>query len=224
MLIAIYFCYRSFQPSNPFKQYAQEEQQQTKYEDESQAGPSTAYGQLHYDYLADDDTHHSPTQAQQQQAFADAVRTPGGITDGGWMVPSESMSGMPAAARDLVSLASSSHGNADNSSSDFNLLHPSNVHPLSANATDFSLGAPSSMGLPVYSASGFDLLSVLGRVANRPHPKIALGPVDLTCAFVVVDVRRYDRPIVYASSTFCALTGACTPAPFSHEIFIFQNF
>jgi PAS domain S-box-containing protein len=62
-------------------------------------------------------------------------------------------------------------------------------------------------GLPVYSASGFDLLSILARVATRPHPKIVLGPVDLTCSFVVVDVRRFDHPIVYASPTFCKLTG-----------------
>ncbi|KIM91749.1 hypothetical protein PILCRDRAFT_57985 [Piloderma croceum F 1598] len=69
------------------------------------------------------------------------------------------------------------------------------------------LNAPSSLGLPVYSASGFDLLSVLARVASRPRPQIVLGPVDLTCSFVVVDVRRYDRPIVYASPSFCQLTG-----------------
>ncbi|PPQ99665.1 hypothetical protein CVT26_009199 [Gymnopilus dilepis] len=67
--------------------------------------------------------------------------------------------------------------------------------------------APSTFGLPVYSTSGFDLLSILARVANRPDPRIVLGPVDFTCSFVVVDVRRYDYPIVYCSPTFCALTG-----------------
>ncbi|KAF8551165.1 hypothetical protein OG21DRAFT_319673 [Imleria badia] len=67
--------------------------------------------------------------------------------------------------------------------------------------------APSPLGLPVYSASGFDVLSVLSRVVNRPNPSIQLGPVDLSCSFVIVDVRRYDCPIVYASPTFCHLTG-----------------
>ncbi|KAF8237488.1 hypothetical protein L208DRAFT_501375 [Tricholoma matsutake] len=67
--------------------------------------------------------------------------------------------------------------------------------------------APSSLGLPVYSASGFDLLSILSRVATRPSPRISLGPVDLTCSFVVVDVRRHDHPIVYCSPSFCSLTG-----------------
>ena len=44
-------------------------------------------------------------------------------------------------------------------------------------------------------------------MATRPHPKITLGPVDMTCSFVVVDVRRYDHPVVYCSPTFCKLTG-----------------
>ena len=64
-----------------------------------------------------------------------------------------------------------------------------------------------ALGLPVYSASGFDVLSILSRVVNRPNPTIQLGPVDLSCSFVIVDVRRYDCPIVYASPTFCQLTG-----------------
>ena len=60
---------------------------------------------------------------------------------------------------------------------------------------------------PVYSSSGFDLLSILSRVATRPNPRVVLGPVDLTCSFVVVDPRRYDHPIVYCSPSFCNLTG-----------------
>ncbi|TFK46738.1 hypothetical protein OE88DRAFT_1666927 [Heliocybe sulcata] len=63
------------------------------------------------------------------------------------------------------------------------------------------------IGLPLYSATGFDLLSLLSRIAQRPNPTITLGPVDMTCAFTIVDVRRYDSPIVYASPSFCSLTG-----------------
>ncbi|KAF8679563.1 White collar 1 protein (WC1) [Rhizoctonia solani] len=59
----------------------------------------------------------------------------------------------------------------------------------------------------LYSTSGFDMLGVLARVASRPNPRIVLGPVDLTCSFTVVDVKRYDHPIVYASPTFHRLTG-----------------
>ncbi|KAJ7792495.1 hypothetical protein B0H14DRAFT_2930809 [Mycena olivaceomarginata] len=62
-------------------------------------------------------------------------------------------------------------------------------------------------GLPVYSQSGFDVVSLLSRVQNRANPSISLGPVDFTTSFVVVDVRRHDHPIVYCSPSFCALTG-----------------
>lgn len=64
-----------------------------------------------------------------------------------------------------------------------------------------------SVGSLVYSATGFDILSILARVATRAHPRISLGPVDMTCSFAVVDVRRFDHPIVYASPTFYKLTG-----------------
>ncbi|PFH49425.1 hypothetical protein AMATHDRAFT_116853, partial [Amanita thiersii Skay4041] len=70
-----------------------------------------------------------------------------------------------------------------------------------------NLSAPSPLGLPVYSATGFDVLSILARVATRPNPRVVLGPVDLTCSFVVVDIRRHDQPIVYCSPSFCRLTG-----------------
>ncbi|KAG8216655.1 hypothetical protein J3R82DRAFT_6853 [Butyriboletus roseoflavus] len=70
-----------------------------------------------------------------------------------------------------------------------------------------SVTVPSTLGLPVYSASGFDVISILSRVVNRLNPTVQLGPVDLSCSFVIVDVRRYDCPIVYASPTFCHLTG-----------------
>ena len=81
------------------------------------------------------------------------------------------------------------------------------TNSLASDPPSLPLTAPSGLGLPVYSASGFDVLSILSRVVNRPNPTIQLGPVDLSCSFVIVDVRRYDCPIVYASPTFCHLTG-----------------
>ncbi|CAL1699840.1 unnamed protein product [Somion occarium] len=78
---------------------------------------------------------------------------------------------------------------------------------LPAIAPTQALLTPSPRGLPVYSTSGFDLLSILARVASRPNPKIVLGPVDMSCAFIVTDVRRFDNPVVYASPTFYRLTG-----------------
>lgn len=59
----------------------------------------------------------------------------------------------------------------------------------------------------MYANTGFDMLSILSRLANRPNPQIDLGPVDLSCAFVVVDAKQYDFPLVYASPMFERLTG-----------------
>ncbi|RMZ82166.1 hypothetical protein DV738_g1863, partial [Chaetothyriales sp. CBS 135597] len=58
-----------------------------------------------------------------------------------------------------------------------------------------------------YSASGFDMLCVLMRVATRKNPEINIGPVDLSCAFVVCDIEKHDLPIVYCSEMFERLTG-----------------
>ena len=45
------------------------------------------------------------------------------------------------------------------------------------------------------------------RVATRPRPDINIGPVDLSCAFVVCDIEKFDLPIVYCSEMFERLTG-----------------
>ena len=45
------------------------------------------------------------------------------------------------------------------------------------------------------------------RVATRPTPQISIGAVDMSCAFVVCDARKFDMPIVYCSATFEKLTG-----------------
>jgi len=58
-----------------------------------------------------------------------------------------------------------------------------------------------------YSATGFDMLGVLMRVATRPDPQIDIGSVDLSCAFVVCDAELDDIPIVYCSENFERLTG-----------------
>ena len=45
------------------------------------------------------------------------------------------------------------------------------------------------------------------RVATRARPDINIGPVDLSCAFVVCDIEKFDLPIVYCSEMFERLTG-----------------
>ncbi|KAF4472050.1 white collar 1 [Fusarium albosuccineum] len=59
----------------------------------------------------------------------------------------------------------------------------------------------------VYSKSGFDMLKALWLVATRKAPKIQLGAVDMSCAFVVCDVTMNDCPIIYVSDNFQNLTG-----------------
>ncbi|KAJ5520606.1 PAS fold-3, partial [Penicillium fimorum] len=59
----------------------------------------------------------------------------------------------------------------------------------------------------IYSTTGFDVLGALGRVAMRPSPKINIGAVDLSCAFVMCDILVEDHPIVYVSEAFERLTG-----------------
>lgn len=41
-------------------------------------------------------------------------------------------------------------------------------------------------GPGLYSTTGFDMVGVLSRVAARKDPKTVLGPVDLSCSFLVV--------------------------------------
>ncbi|KAK5995115.1 White collar 1-like protein [Cladobotryum mycophilum] len=55
----------------------------------------------------------------------------------------------------------------------------------------------------IYSATGYDVMSILLRVMSRPNPKIELGAVDCSVAIVLCDLSLPDSPIVYASDSFC---------------------
>ncbi|TPX31383.1 hypothetical protein SeMB42_g07764, partial [Synchytrium endobioticum] len=78
---------------------------------------------------------------------------------------------------------------------------PSSYPPRILNIADGQIGAG------MYSTSGIDMISLLAKVVNRPTPIIHLGPVDLSSSFLVVDARKQDMPIVYASESFERLTG-----------------
>lgn len=45
------------------------------------------------------------------------------------------------------------------------------------------------------------------RVTGRPNPQIDLGVVDCSVALTLCDLDLPDQPIVYASDSFCELTG-----------------
>ncbi|KAF6818553.1 vivid PAS protein WD [Colletotrichum plurivorum] len=59
----------------------------------------------------------------------------------------------------------------------------------------------------LYCPSGFDMMSILLRVAGRPNPKVQLGAIDCSVALLLCDLEQPDTPIVYASEPFSLLTG-----------------
>ena len=79
-----------------------------------------------------------------------------------------------------------------------------NGMPIEANSSGAQQVIPQYRN--AYSASGFDMMGVLMRVATRPNPQINIGAVDMSCAFVVCDVQQHDCPIVYCSDVFERLT------------------
>lgn len=82
--------------------------------------------------------------------------------------------------------------------------------PASAPMTPASTGTGTPVGpaqKSIYSRSGFDMLRALWHVATRPNPKLNIGAVDFSCAFVVCDVTLNDCPIIYVSDNFQNLTG-----------------
>ena len=111
-------------------------------------------------------------------------------------------SGMPSLSRHVSSSGSVVSPQRGPSSS---MTHPS----ASSDATTPVSGPTprETKEKTIYSKSGFDMLKALWLVATRKDPKINLGAVDMSCAFVVCDVSMNDCPIVYVSDNFQNLTG-----------------
>ncbi|CAE6419203.1 unnamed protein product [Rhizoctonia solani] len=53
----------------------------------------------------------------------------------------------------------------------------------------------------------FDVLGILAKVVMRPRPIIHLGPIDHTASCVIVDLDLPDHPLVWASDSFCQMSG-----------------
>ncbi|GAA5898065.1 uncharacterized protein JCM6883_000912 [Sporobolomyces salmoneus] len=138
-------------------------------------------------------------------------------------LPPASTSGPPSSTYETESPVYAPYGSSvisvnQNSNTAYKLpplaMHLPPAQPASSpfNPTALGLPAPPPAGQSnnfagLYSTSGFDLLGVLARVAARPNPQIQIGPVDSSCAFAVVDARRWDQPLVFASDTFVKMTG-----------------
>ncbi|KAH6608845.1 hypothetical protein Trco_002191 [Trichoderma cornu-damae] len=90
------------------------------------------------------------------------------------------------------------------SASSMDVVQPSSAGPASP-TPQTSRDQPKEKA--IYSKSGFDMLKALWLVATRKNPKIHLGAVDMSCAFVVCDVTMNDCPIIYVSDNFQNLTG-----------------
>jgi len=88
---------------------------------------------------------------------------------------------------------------------------PNNLSKLSSSdipKTTSAADVSSRNSVPgLYSCTGFDMIGVLAKVAVRPNPQVSIGPVDMSCSFVVSDARNPKNPIVYISETFEKLTG-----------------
>ncbi|PGH00454.1 hypothetical protein GX51_05772 [Blastomyces parvus] len=50
-------------------------------------------------------------------------------------------------------------------------------------------------------------IETLNYIATRPKPEINLGPIDMSCAFVICRITASDCPILYVSDAFSRLTG-----------------
>lgn len=94
-----------------------------------------------------------------------------------------------------------------NATSSGGQTHPGSSSDATTPATTSSLPVQGPKDATVYSKSGFDMLKALWLVATRKSPKIHLGAVDMSCAFVVCDVSMNDCPIIYVSDNFQNLTG-----------------
>lgn len=104
-------------------------------------------------------------------AFHNSLQRPDGLP----YVPSMSA---PTSSAHSINIASSSTAP---------YAPPSNTEQLlSGPSLPSSFGPSLSDGPGLYSTTGFDMVGVLARVANRKDPKTVLGPVDLSCSFVVV--------------------------------------
>ncbi|KAJ8662721.1 hypothetical protein O0I10_001685 [Lichtheimia ornata] len=98
---------------------------------------------------------------------------------------------------------------AESTDPTFDVVGPQSTAPPAPTTSALPVSTSTSGGAltGVYSSSGFDMIGILSRVVNRPNPLINLGPIDMSCSFLVTDARQFDCPIVYCSPNFETLTG-----------------
>ena len=105
----------------------------------------------------------------------------GNLSANGNVYTGEEANAFPSASTDMMASGAASLIASNGLS---NLVQPGTL------ATQ-TPGGPNMPGL--YSTTGFDIVSVLAKVANRKDPKTVLGPVDCSCSFVVSVSRQRVR-------------------------------
>ncbi|CAK7221561.1 blue light receptor [Sporothrix eucalyptigena] len=162
-------------------------------------------------------SHISPL-TQQQGQF------PGGLGQSMSGTPSlneaqSNLSGPPLSASNSAGITPNSIGRASSTSASASSI-PTPAQISSGGAPSTRIGTVVSCPMPpapppintktiknYYSSSHFDMIRALYYVSSRPNPEISIGPVDLSCAFVVCDATLNDCPIIYISDNFQHLTG-----------------
>ncbi|EAW09173.1 GATA transcription factor LreA [Aspergillus clavatus NRRL 1] len=86
-------------------------------------------------------------------------------------------------------------------------IQPKRPSPMKNSSGKSATGGETTPYTSIYSSSGINMMSILAEVVSRPDPKINIGAVDLSCAFVLCDIYQEDHPIVYVSDAFVRLTG-----------------
>ncbi|KKK16453.1 hypothetical protein P175DRAFT_0510405 [Aspergillus ochraceoroseus IBT 24754] len=117
---------------------------------------------------------------------------------------------LPRSGQDVQSTSQSTSQSSSGSVLPHRFIQPKRTGPAKASSSTTVTAESSGEGSPyanVYSSSGFDMMGILAEVVSRPDPKINIGAVDLSCAFVLCDITLEDQPIVYVSQAFERLTG-----------------
>ncbi|KAJ3071131.1 blue light receptor, partial [Quaeritorhiza haematococci] len=166
----------------------------------SSASTSGQLAQLPQPHDHQQQQHHQTTTAR--ASFAPPKNLPPSLTPPLSASSSSSSSSSSSASSSSALIPAAAHATSSTTFTRANTLEVSPVNSVSAIPPTVSLSG-------IYSTTGFDMLGILARVVNRPNPKIMIGPVDFSCSFLVVDARKFDMPIVYASETFTKLTGYC---------------
>ncbi|CAK7266266.1 blue light receptor [Sporothrix epigloea] len=142
-----------------------------------------------------------PQQRQQQSPYSSAL--PASTSMSSTPQPSAQVSSTPASTSTALTPTQLSSGGAASTALTSLNSGPAVSGPSPPAPTPISTKTIKNY----YSSSGFDMIRALYYVASRPNPEISIGPVDLSCAFVVCDATLTDCPIIYISDNFQHLTG-----------------